>query len=260
MTDSRLRTMDDGHRAPGGGARLHMYATTELAPCPYLEGREERRLVTRLEASDPPYRHDDLVHAGFRRSQGFAYRPACPSCTACVPVRIPAQDFRWSRTFRKIRNRNADLTISINPPVATEEGFELFRRYLGSRHADGGMADMTREDYRDLVETTPVKTRLVEFRDPNGTLIAVSLTDEVMSGLSGVYKFYEPEADHRSLGTYTVLWHVMHAVQIDKPYVYLGYWIKACRKMTYKARFQPLEALFKGRWHRMEQSAGDDTD
>ena len=132
--------------------------------------------------------------AGFRRSQALAYRPACPGCTACVPVRIPVERFRLNRGWRRIWRQNADLVAAERRAVATREQFALFQRYLESRHGESGMAAMTWADFRAMIDDSPVDSRIVEWRRADGSLIAASLTDRSPSGLSGVYKFFDPEA------------------------------------------------------------------
>jgi leucyl-tRNA---protein transferase len=227
---------------------MKLYFSTELAPCPYLDGRLERRLVTALAGAEADARHDQLMRAGFRRSQRYAYRPVCPSCRACVPVRIPAAQFRPTRAWRRILRHNEDLSATERPPVATEEQFALFRRYLAGRHDDSGMAEMTWDDYQAMAGDTPVTSMLVEWRRPDGRLMAVSLTDRAQSGLSGVYKFFEPEEPRRSLGTLIILWHVERARTLELPYVYLGYWIADSSKMAYKRAFRPLEFFGPEGW------------
>lgn len=203
-------------------------------------------------------RLDLLTEAGFRRSQGFLYKPACPDCQACVPVRIEVARFAPGRSFRRIVKRNADLAWAELPPRSTDEQFALFQRYLRHRHQDGGMVRMDRDAYREMVEVAPASTRVVEFRAPDGTLVGVSLTDRLRSGLSGVYKFFAPELEPRSLGTFIILWHVERARALRLPYVYLGYWIAQSRKMAYKVRFAPLERLEGAGWLplRPEDGAG----
>jgi arginyl-tRNA--protein-N-Asp/Glu arginylyltransferase len=236
--------------APAGRWRKHLY-TTELSPCPYLPGRFERRLVALSEPGEPAGIVDLLTEAGFRRSQQALYKPACPDCRACVPVRIVLRDWRPSRSERKVLHRNADLTATEAQPRATEEQYELFRRYLATRHDDGGMASMSYAAYVEMIELGVAGTVLVEFRDAAGELVGVTLTDRVASGLSGVYKFFAPEQPRRSLGTFIILWHVRRALELGLAYVYLGYWIGDCRKMSYKARFAPLERLDDSEWRPM---------
>jgi arginyl-tRNA--protein-N-Asp/Glu arginylyltransferase len=230
---------------------MQLFFSTELAPCPYLPGRSERRLVTSLDRHDPDARHEQLMQVGFRRAQRFAYRTACPGCNACVPVRIPVARFVMTRGWRRILRHNVDLVGCERPLVATGEQFELFTRYLAGRHADGGMSAMSWADYRAMVNDSPVSGLVAEWRRTDGSLIAVSLTDRCASGLSGVYKFFDPDEGRRSLGSLIVLWHIERARALQLPYVYLGYWVAGSSKMAYKSRFRPLERLTIDGWQPM---------
>lgn len=238
---------------------IHRFYTTDLAPCPYLPHRQERRLVALAEADRGDARLDLLTEGGFRRSQGFLYKPVCPGCTACVPVRIVVDGFTPGRSFRRVLSRNRDLCWVETQNQSTDEQFALFQRYLRRRHQDGGMVRMDREAYREMVEVAPASSRLVEFRDSGGTLVGVSLTDRLRSGLSGVYKFFAPELEQNSLGTFIILWHIERARELGLPYVYLGYWIAQSRKMAYKVRFAPLERLDGAIWRACDLGTGDET-
>jgi arginyl-tRNA--protein-N-Asp/Glu arginylyltransferase len=221
---------------------------TRALPCPYIPGRVERKVVTDLATPDAMKLYDNLSRAGFRRSHSLAYRPACPGCTACVPVRIRVEDFDWSRSFRRITNRNADLTTRDMAGHATMEQYRLFTRYQRSRHSGGEMSSMSFRDFRAMIEDSPIDTRIIEFRDPEGSLVAVMLADRQMDAMSAVYSLFDPELDKRSLGTYMVLWLIKQAEANDLPHVYLGYWIEESPKMSYKTRFRPLEGLTPDGW------------
>lgn len=231
---------------------------TAPSPCPYLPGREERKVFTHLVGERAGELNDLLTHGGFRRSQSIAYRPACEACRACVSVRVVVADFRPSRNMRRVLDRNSDLIGDMRHAAPTSEQYSLFRGYLDSRHYDGGMADMTVLDYAMMVEDSHVDTRIVEYRRPTGDgadageLIAVALTDVIGDGLSMVYSFFAPEEGHRSLGTFMILDHVARARRLGLPYVYLGYWVKGSRKMDYKGRFLPQERLMAEGWTRVE--------
>ncbi len=194
-----------------------------------------------------------LTQGGFRRSQNIAYRPACENCRACISIRVRVDDFRWTRSFRRLWKRNADIVGSTSEPAPSSQQYDLFRRYLDARHAHGGMSDMTVLDYAMMVEDTHVETMLVEYRrrGPDtflngrgtGPLLAVALTDRLSDGLSMVYSFFDPDAQSRSLGTHLILDHIERARALGLPYVYLGYWVKGSPKMDYKARYQPQDHL-----------------
>ncbi|QIB35895.1 arginyltransferase [Ancylobacter pratisalsi] len=235
---------------------------TAPSPCPYLPGREERKVFTHLVGERATQLNDVLTHGGFRRSQSIAYRPACEHCRACVSVRICVDEFQDARSFRRVRQINADLIGDMRAAVPTAEQYSLFRAYLDSRHSDGGMADMTVLDYAMMVEDSHVRTRLIEYRPRGpdtaingrgqGGLYAVALTDVLADGLSMVYSFYEPDEPGRSIGTYMILDHVTKARQMGLPYVYLGYWVDGSDKMDYKRRFLPQERLMPAGWERVE--------
>ncbi|MBO9707574.1 MAG: arginyltransferase [Caulobacter sp.] len=226
---------------------------TAPTPCPYLPGREERKVFAHLPLSDGPTVNDSLTQVGFRRSQNIAYRPACETCRACQSARAPAADYVFSRSERRALVRNGDLVRNLVEAEATLEQFELLRAYLLTRHADGGMAEMTWPDYVAMVEDTAVRTHLIEYRMPShdrgpGDLVACVLVDVLADGLSLVYSFYDPNLAKRSLGSFIILDHIVQAQQNALPYVYLGYWVPGSEKMAYKARFSPLEILKPGGW------------
>jgi arginine-tRNA-protein transferase len=231
--------------------KTRFFFTTTPLPCPYLEGRTERRMVTELMGKDATDLNDRLSLAGFRRSHTIAYTPICDSCTACVSVRVPVKTFRPSKTQRKILNRNADLTVEICSPSASPEQFALFKSYIETRHGDGDMALMGEADYRSLVEETPVRSSLIEFRDPQGALVAGCLTDRLYDGFSAVYSFFDTTQNTRSLGTYMVLWLIDRARLQGLQYVYLGYWVQGSAKMDYKRNFRPLEAFTPSGWKQL---------
>jgi arginine-tRNA-protein transferase len=213
----------------------------------------EQKVFTRLSGQHARQVNDKLTHLGFRRSQNIAYRPSCEGCNACVSVRILTDAFEPSRSFQRILERNRDLRPEIVDPWATEEQFRLIRRYLDTRHTGGGMSEMTMFDYVAMVEDSAVETHMCEYRmtlpdGRPGPLTAVALTDVLQDGLSMVYSFFDPAEGHRSVGTYMVLDHVAQARARKLPYVYLGYFIEGCRKMSYKARFGPLEARTEAGW------------
>jgi arginine-tRNA-protein transferase len=235
---------------------------TSPSPCPYLPGKLERKVFTHLVGERAAEINDLLTHGGFRRSQSIAYRPACETCRACVSVRVLAREFQETRAFRRVVSVNADLVGHSRTPGPTAEQYSLFRAYLDTRHADGGMVDMSVLDYAMMVEDSHVRTELTEYRAHgpdsaitgrgDGPLLAVALTDTLSDGLSMVYSFYDPEARARSLGTYLILDHIARAQRLGLPHVYLGYWVAGSPKMDYKRRFLPQERLGHEGWKRFE--------
>lgn len=235
---------------------IRFYLTTPQ-PCPYLPGRRERKVFAALDGADAVELNDSLTHAGFRRSQNIAYRPACDMCASCVSVRIPVARFEAGRRWRRVLRRNADVVPVIKDAHATYEQFDLLKRYLGDRHLGAGMSGMGPYDYAAMVEESAVRTHICEFRlgGPRGQLVACALVDVLADGLSLIYSYFDPEFAEDSLGSYVILSHVEQARQAGFAHVYLGYWIKGAQKMAYKTQFQPLEILGPEGWQPFEALA-----
>ena len=225
------------------------FYVTAPQPCPYLEGRMERKLFTALQGQNAQRLNDSLSQQGFRRSQNVLYRPSCADCNACLSARIDVTKFTPRRSQKRTIKRNQHLHRKATSPWATEEQYDLFRTYLDSRHADGGMADMDVFEFAAMIEETPIRSRVVEYAEKDSDdLVGVCLTDVLADGLSMVYSFYAPDRHADSLGTYMILDHIRIAQEANLPYVYLGYWVPGSQKMGYKSRFKGLEIYFGGAW------------
>lgn len=237
------------------------FYVTAPQPCPYLEGRMERKLFTSLQGENADRLNNSLSQQGFRRSQNVLYRPSCAECSACLSARINVSKFSPSRSQKRTARRNATLSRRATSPWATEDQYELFRRYLDVRHANGGMADMDVFEFAAMIEETPIRSRVIEYTNADGKeLIAVSLTDVLEDGLSMVYSFYVPDRPNLSLGTHMILDHIEIARKADLPYVYLGYWVPGSQKMGYKAKFSGLEVYIGGEWQAMANPEEFDVD
>ncbi len=211
-------------------------------------------MFTELTGPHATELNDALGRIGFRRSQGVAYRPSCAGCTACVSVRVVTPEFVPNATQRKLLRRHADLEVVACRAWATDEQFQLLRRYLALRHPSGGMANMDEDDYADMIEHSPVNSLIVEYREPTingrrGKLVGACLTDRQADGLSMIYSFFDPEHVSRpALGNFIIMDHIMRARDAGLAYVYLGYWVKGSSRMEYKTRYRPLEILAPAGW------------
>ena len=241
------------HHTPTRQLRFFL---TAPSPCPYLPDRKERKVFAHLPMAGGPLVHDSLTHGGFRRSQSIAYRPACEGCAACVSARLPVNDYVFSRSERRVLGRGAHVVRHLVEAEATREQYDLLAAYLNSRHAGGGMADMSWSDYVAMVEDTTVRTHMVEYRAPSadggpGALLACALVDEMADGLSLVYSFFDPAIARASPGSFIILDHVRQANDTGLAYLYLGYWVRGSAKMDYKAKFSPIEILDMTGWRLM---------
>ncbi|WP_333605156.1 arginyltransferase [Novosphingobium sp.] len=244
--------------------RFPRFFVTSPAPCPYLPGRNERKVFTELKGPHADSLNDALGRIGFRRSQTVAYRPSCLDCNACVSVRVVAEEFMPSGTQKRTLKANADLVVTICRPWSTSEQFDLLQRYLSVRHPEGGMTSMDETDFADMVEHTPVTSYVIEYREPSadgvtpGRLIGACLTDRQCDGLSMIYSFYDPHHDARAgLGNFIILDHIRRAREMGLPYVYLGYWVEGSARMQYKVRYRPMEKLGRAGWERISADEQD---
>jgi arginyl-tRNA--protein-N-Asp/Glu arginylyltransferase len=242
------------HTPPPPLNSTHYFFMTSPMPCPYFSDRVERRLITELVGPDSQALHDQLTRAGFRRSHGTAYAQACSRCNDCIAIRIKAREFSSSRSQRRIAKRNKELVANEVSAIANEEQFILFEAYQASRHAGGDMETMDYCDYQSLVEENTIDTAIIEFRH-NDRLVACIIVDKISDGFSAVYSFFDTEFEsRRSLGTFMILWLIEHTRALELDYVYLGFWINNCQKMSYKKNFIPLEYFLSGSWEPHEDT------
>lgn len=219
-------------------------------PCGYFARRVAQNLVIDPASPQLPQIYDAALAKGFRRAGGHVYRPQCPGCHACISARIPVAEFRPDRSQRRCLKRNRDLELRVAAPAFSDEYFDLYRRYLGARHHDGGMDDPATEDFERFLFTAWSPTKFVELR-LGERLLAVAVTDFTATGLSAVYTFFDPGESTRGLGTCAILRQIELARERGLAYLYLGFWIARHPKMDYKARFTPLELLDGGAWRRL---------
>jgi arginine-tRNA-protein transferase len=216
--------------------------------CGYLDDRLARSVFVDPAQAMTADLYSALARKGFRRSGDLVYRPQCRGCTACTPVRLDVERYKPDRSQRRNLQRNRDLRAEPKPPAFNEAHYRLFTRYQESRHGEGGMTGMSRRDYLGFLSSSWCSANFVEFRDGDERLVGVAVVDRLRDGLSAVYTFYDPDAAARGIGTFAVQWQVAEAKRLRLPWLYLGYWIAESRKMAYKSRFRPLQALSGEDW------------
>ena len=223
---------------------------TPAHPSSYLPGRQARTLFLDPRDTIHPPLYQTLTEHGFRRSGGHLYRPHCDGCQACVPTRIPVAHFSPRRQQRRVRARNADLQIHVEPAVFNRRFYELYAGYIQGRHRDGDMFPPTADQFRSfLLSQWSNSVFLCSYLGDE--LLAVAVCDQLPEGLSAIYTFFDPGHPDRSLGTWSILQQIDFCRMAEVPYLYLGYWIRDSRKMRYKLDFRPVELYLDGHWTRL---------
>ncbi len=227
---------------------LHFFATPEHN-CSYIEGLKAKTLFVDPQTLVPDETYSQLSDLGFRRSGKHIYRPHCDNCQACISVRIPVELFKPNKTQKRILNKNKDISVNIVKPRFTEAYFKLYSDYISARHADGDMYPPTKDQFHSFLVDGNQETFFYEYF-LDGELIGLSVVDHLKKGLSATYTFYNPSDAYqkRSLGTFAILWQIQETLNRGQAYLYLGYWVKECRKMRYKISYHPLEFLIDGQW------------
>ena len=222
-------------------ASLDFYLTIEH-PCSYFSERASRNIIPNPEYPMHANIYSQLIQNGFRRSGSGIYRPACKNCTDCHPSRLRIHDFKFTRQYKRCLKRNQDIQLELKPAEYTDEYFQLYERYLNTRHEDGGMSNPQKEDFTRFLYSEWSDTSFLTMR-LNDQLVGVAVIDHSSDGLSAVYTFFDPTLAQRSLGKFAILQQIKLCEELKHPYLYLGYWIPECKKMQYKADYQPLECF-----------------
>lgn len=231
--------------------RTLVFFATPPHDCSYLPDRDATTMFVDPRATVDKKLYSQLTALGFRRSGSHYYRPHCEHCNACVPVRVRVDEFTPNRSQRRVLRKNQDLQYSLEPAGFSEQDYQLYADYIEQRHQDGDMYPPSREQFRSFLVEGATDSWFLKIRLDN-ELIALAAIDVLDDGLSAIYTAYNPAFEDRSPGTLAVLWQIQEARRRKLPHLYLGYWIRECRKMNYKTRFQPMEALRNNRWRIMD--------
>ncbi|SOB75060.1 arginine-tRNA-protein transferase [Marinobacter sp. LV10R510-11A] len=233
--------------------RTLVFFATPAHDCSYLPDREATTMFVDPRANIDKKLYSQLTSLGFRRSGSHYYRPHCEACNACIPVRLNVNDFLPDRSQRRVMKKNNDLECILVPATFSESYYQLYANYVELRHKDGDMYPPSREQFTSFLIEGTTNSLFLEMRK-NGELVALAAVDTLDDGLSAIYTVFDPALEHRSLGTFAVLWQIEETRRRDLPHLYLGYWIEQCQKMNYKTRFKPTEALQDGQWRSLDVS------
>ena len=230
----------------------HIFFRSQPMVCPYLDRHVEYQLFTRINRQLSNIEAMYFSNAGFRRSHNIMYRPICPDCSACISTRIDCENFKYNQAWNRIVNKNKDISRSLLTNDITYEQYELFHQYVTSRHSQGEMANMSFQEYADMIIQSPVETYIMEYK-LNNHLVAACILDKFPDGFSAVYSFYDNTiSSKRSLGSFIILDLIAHLKEQNLPYLYLGYWVQDSPKMSYKKKFSPLQGYVNNEWKNLD--------
>jgi arginine-tRNA-protein transferase len=229
--------------------RIKFYLTP-AHECSYFSERQATTLFVDPRAAINTNHLAMLTESGFRRSGDYTYRPHCETCQACESLRVPIQSFIASKSQKRVFNKNKDLKVSIISADYQQEHFDLYERYINERHKDGDMYPTTESQYRSFLLAPIESCRFIEYRQAtDNKLVAVSVIDVLPNALSAIYTFFDPNEEARSLGTFAILWQLKYCVNENLKFLYLGYYIKDSKKMSYKNKFRPYQVYKNDDWH-----------
>ncbi len=244
--DDKIETLEE----PVTRLESLQFFQTQPHKCSYLPEKSATTAFLNPQQSIGPEIYAQLADYGFRRSGQHIYKPLCQDCNACVPIRIPVEHFKPTRSQKRTWKYNQDINITAVETIDTEEHYQLYARYINQRHADGDMYPASAEQFQSFLAEPWLSTVFYEFR-LDGKLIATAVTDMMDNGISAIYTYYDPLENKRSLGRLAILFLIQLAKKQQLPCVYLGYWIQDCHKMEYKARYRALEIHHNGQWLRV---------
>ncbi|MBE1301603.1 MAG: arginyltransferase [Alteromonadaceae bacterium] len=223
------------------------FGVTSPFECSYLPGQKERLLVfVGHEDKNMPEQYESMLGNGFRRSGEQIYRPHCINCNACESLRIPVLWFKPSKSQKRILSKNKHWHVQISREDKPDY-FSLYEKYINERHQDGGMFPPNKEQYEGFLFSSWASPLFIEFYDED-KLIAIAVTDDLPNCLSALYTFFDPDYEDYSLGTFAILRQIELAIELKKPFLYLGYQIDDCKKMNYKQKFLPNERFSDQSW------------
>ena len=109
---------------------------------------------------------------------------------------------------------------------------------------------MTYEEFKSMIEISPINTKIREFRNDN-KLIGIMLFDQQNDGLSAVYSFYDLDFKKEGIGNFMILDLFDLGKKLKLDYIYLGFYVRQALKMNYKLKFKPGELYYNGKWNKV---------
>jgi arginyl-tRNA--protein-N-Asp/Glu arginylyltransferase len=217
--------------------------------CEYLPERQAQMAhAEALELSPEIYLQ--LINERWRRFGYWLFRPECPDCNACQPIRVPVKEYKPNRIQRRIIKANSVLRLEVGKPIIDEARINLYvahhdyhvetRGWHASDEASAvqGIMNFT-------ISPLPVQEWAYYLGDE---LVAITYVDQLPDGFSGIYFYHSPEHRKYSLGNWICISMILRALQLGFDYIYFGYYVQGNISMEYKSAFRPNEVLQDGVW------------
>ena len=212
--------------------------------CSYLENKEQTthyKVIENCSADSC----QDLIERGFRRFGKMYFRPICEGCDECKSIKIDVENYHFSKSAKRIMNKAKNLRSYIQRPTLSHEHLEIFEKYHLHMHEKKGWEyNKTSPDhyYNSFVNGhEDYGYEVLYFLEEK--LIAVDLIDILEDGISSIYFYYDPDFAKYSLGKLSLYNQIKYAQNAKKKWVYLGYYVKECPSLSYKAEYKPYLTL-----------------
>ena len=225
----------------------HNFYLSNTENCSYVDNKKERKIFTIMDNPNNADEYESLIKFGFRRSHNILYNQVCDSCNLCKSIRINCVNFNPSKSQKRVIKKNYGIYEKKLKARPSLKQFELFKKYLKFKHDKSEMNEMNYYDYKKMMEAPGIATKIYEYYYEK-KLVACVISDFLDDSISMVYSFYSEEILKNSIGKYMILDHLELAKNLNKNYVYLGYWVEGCNKMDYKSKFNSSQVLMNSKW------------
>jgi arginyl-tRNA--protein-N-Asp/Glu arginylyltransferase len=228
----------------------------EPTPCVYLPSQTARLPLRMPSRPLTATQFAQRLEEGDRRQGLVLYRPSCPTCRACQPLRIDVTRFEPSRTQRRVfRRGEARLETRIGRPRVAADRVALYNRHKVERGLLVRDEVLDAEGYAEfLVESCSDSLELAYTHQ--GRIVGIAIIDRAADALSAVYCFFDPAYANLSPGAYSILKQIALCREWGLRYLYLGLYVVGCPSMAYKATYLPHERLIDGIWRPFQRERG----
>jgi len=212
--------------------------------CSYLPDHKQTTHYKVIENCSAFY-SQELIERGYRRFGKMYFRPICEDCHECQSIKIDVANYNFSKSARRVLKKASDIRTYIQKPTLTKEHLALFDKYHLYMHEKKGWEyeKTSAEHYYSSFVTGHEDFGYEVLYFYEGELIAVDLIDILQDGISAIYFYYDPDFSHYSLGKLSLYHQIKYAQSVAKKWIYLGYYVKECPSLAYKAEYKPYLTL-----------------